>query len=86
MKHRVVNVTEFKAGCLALLDEIGRRGGTITVTKRGQPLATVVPAKETAWRSPEGSWTRKVVLSRDPLEIDTSGLWEVLDKKVRGPA
>lgn len=27
MKHQVVNVTEFKAKCLALLDGIGERGG-----------------------------------------------------------
>ena len=83
MKHRVVNVTEFKAGCLALLDEIGRRGGTITVTKRGRPLATIGPAKETAWKSPEGLWAGKLILDCDPLEIDTSDLWDVLDKRAR---
>jgi len=83
MKHRVLNVTEFKAGCLALLDEIGRRGGTITVTKRGRPLATVGPARETVWKSPEGSWAGKLILDRDPLEIDTSHFWDVVDKHAR---
>jgi hypothetical protein len=28
MKHQVVNVTEFKANCLTLLDGIGERGST----------------------------------------------------------
>jgi antitoxin (DNA-binding transcriptional repressor) of toxin-antitoxin stability system len=37
MKSRVVSATEFKAKCLAMLDEIGNEGGTITVTKRGGP-------------------------------------------------
>ena len=35
MKTRVIGATEFKAKCLALLDEIEEHGGTITVTKRG---------------------------------------------------
>jgi prevent-host-death family protein len=44
MKNRVVTATEFKAKCLALLDEIDEKGGTMTVTKRGRPVATVGPA------------------------------------------
>jgi len=55
MKHRVVSVTEFKAKCLALLDEIGEHGGKLTITKRGKPLATVGPARKAAWRSLEGA-------------------------------
>lgn len=78
MKHRVVNVTDFKARCLALLDEVGTRGGTITITKRGRPLATVGPAEESAWKSPEGSWAKRVTLLRDPLDADTADLWEVV--------
>jgi prevent-host-death family protein len=84
MKPRVVNVTEFKATCLALLDEIGRVGGTITITKRGRPLATVAPAKELAWKSPEGAWARKVTLLADPLNVDITRLWGVLETKARG--
>jgi hypothetical protein len=32
MTNRVVSATEFKAKCLALLNEIEEKGGTITVT------------------------------------------------------
>jgi hypothetical protein len=34
MKSLVVSATEFKAKCLALLDEVDQRGAAITVTKR----------------------------------------------------
>lgn len=78
MKHRIVSVTEFKAKCLALLDDIGERGGSITITKRGRALATVGPAHMPAWKSPEGAWTGRVTIARDLLETDTSELWEVL--------
>jgi prevent-host-death family protein len=54
MKDRIIGATEFKAKCLALLDEIEEHGGTITVTKRGRPVAMVSAAKKPAWRSPKG--------------------------------
>ena len=78
MKHTVVSVTDFKARCLGLLDDIGKRGGTITITKRGRPLATVGPAQQPAWVSPEGSWAGKLFIPDDVLEADTSDLWEVV--------
>ena len=78
MKHRIVNVTEFKAKCLALLDDVSERGGTITITKRGQPLATVGPVRRPSWKSPEGAWIGRVTLAADPLDVDTAELWEAL--------
>lgn len=78
MKQRVVSVTEFKAKCLALLDEIGERGGRITITKRGRPLATVGPAHRPAWKSPEGAWAGRVTITGGLVRMDTSGLWEAL--------
>ncbi len=38
-----VSVSEFKATCLALLDKVKRTGRPILVTKRGEPIAQVVP-------------------------------------------
>ena len=83
MPHRVVNITEFKAKCLALLDEVGEQGGTITITKRGRPLASVGPARKRSWKSPEGAWAGKVSITDDLLEPATD-LWEVLHPGARG--
>lgn len=44
---------EFKAKCLALLDEVARTGRHLVVTKRGRPVAKIVPIEEPA--SLEGS-------------------------------
>ena len=46
---RVVGATEFKAKCLALLDEVEERGETLTITRRGKPIAVLSPAKPKAW-------------------------------------
>ncbi len=36
---------DFKARCLALLDQVARTGEEVVVTKRGRPVARVVPMK-----------------------------------------
>lgn len=78
MRHRIVSVTEFKAKCLALLDEVGEGGASIMVTKRGRPLATVGPVKRQALKSPEGAWRGKVTFDDSLLESETADLWEVV--------
>jgi len=75
MKHQVIGATEFKAKCLSLLDELQDQGGEITVTKRGKPVATVLPAKKRAWKSPKDSLKGKVSITTD--NVDLSDLWEI---------
>lgn len=40
---RKISVSEFKSTCLARLQEVSRTGEPILVTKRGKPLALVLP-------------------------------------------
>ena len=77
MKSQVVSATEFKAKCLGLLDEIGRNGGKITVTKRGRPIATVEPVRKRL-RTSEGMLKGKVYIPDELLMADTSDLWNAL--------
>lgn len=39
-----INASEFKARCLALLDQVAETGESLVVLKRGKPVARVVPA------------------------------------------
>ncbi len=41
-------VSEFKATCLAVMEAVRRTGEPVLVTKRGEPLAEVVPASRPA--------------------------------------
>ena len=43
-----VAVSEFKATCLAVLEAVRRTGEPILITRRGEPLAEVVPASRPA--------------------------------------
>ncbi|MGH6815755.1 MAG: type II toxin-antitoxin system Phd/YefM family antitoxin [Hyphomicrobiaceae bacterium] len=39
---REIKAGEFKAKCLALIDEVARTGEPLVITKRGKPLARLV--------------------------------------------
>ena len=40
----MITATEFKAKCLALIDEVQERGGELVISKRGRAVARLVPA------------------------------------------
>ena len=46
MTQRSIPATQFKARCLALLDEVAQRRETLVITKRGKPVARVLPVDE----------------------------------------
>jgi prevent-host-death family protein len=78
VKHRTVSATEFKAKCLAIMDQIAHEGGTVTVTKRGRPMATVGPVKRRPFKSSEGILAGNVKIVGDIVNTDFSDLWEVV--------
>ncbi|MFN0155123.1 MAG: type II toxin-antitoxin system Phd/YefM family antitoxin [Gaiella sp.] len=53
--ERTISATQFKARCLALLDEVAETGQSIVVTKHGKPVARVAAAQPP--RSLQGSVT-----------------------------
>lgn len=51
---RTVPAGEFKAKCLAIMDQLKATGEPVLVTRRGKPLAKVsLPDEETSHVSPE---------------------------------
>jgi prevent-host-death family protein len=55
MKERTLSATQFKARCLALLDEVASTRRSLVVTKHGKPVARVVALEDEP--SLEGSVT-----------------------------
>jgi len=52
---REISATEFKAKCLAILDEVAATGEPVTVLKRGRPVAQLVPSMAEDARTPQAS-------------------------------
>lgn len=48
MNPQQMSAANFKAHCLAVMDEVQRTGHEIVVTKRGRPVVRVVPLAEHA--------------------------------------
>ncbi len=76
--NRTVTATEFKAKCLAMLDEVAEQGGTITVTKRGKPVAEIRPAhrKRSRPKSLRDSWAGKIEIVGDIINLDDCESWQ----------
>lgn len=50
---KTVNASEFKAKCLAILDEVAATGEHVTILKHGEPVARLVPPVAISGRYPQ---------------------------------
>jgi prevent-host-death family protein len=73
---KTIPAGEFKAKCLALLDEVRDSHTEIVVTKRGKPIAKLVPIAQEPSRSTLGqlSGTVKINCSLEDL-FSTGEAW-----------
>lgn len=73
---------EFKAKCLEIMERVARTGKAITITKRGKPIAKLVPLDPSTPRAPLfGRMAGSVAYEGDllaPVEVD----WQVLTAQV----
>jgi prevent-host-death family protein len=69
-----ISASRFKAQCLSLLDEVAESGSELVITKRGRPVAQVVPVDEDA--SLVGSVEQLV--DDDELVEPIEGEWDAL--------
>jgi prevent-host-death family protein len=69
MSIRTVSASQFKAQCLAMLDEVAATGAEITVTKRGRAVARVLAVNEP--ESLRGSVTYRVTDEElvEPIDV-----------------
>jgi prevent-host-death family protein len=69
---RHVPAGQFKAQCLALLDEVAATGRSLVVTKRGRPVAEVVPVEP-----PESlAGTVEILVSEEELIAPIDEGWD----------
>ena len=74
LSTRTMTATEFRARCLALMDEVAESGEAIVITKRGRPVARLTP-----YRTKRGPWfgrDRDIIEIRDDLIEPVDVEWE----------
>jgi prevent-host-death family protein len=72
-------VSDFKAKCLAVLDHVHSAGEPVLVTRRGKPLARVVPVAERS-RCPRklGALAGEAIARGDIVHVGRAEDWESL--------
>ena len=75
MGETQIPITQFKAKCLKLLDQVSKSGKPLVITKRGKPLAKVTRAAVRT-RPLMGGMRGTAVEVGDIVYFDTSDDWE----------
>ena len=73
-----IAVSDFKARCLTLLEEVAEKHHMLIITKYGKPIAKVSPIENTK-PALLGSWKGTVEVTGDIVHFDTSKEWESVD-------
>ena len=71
-----IQASEFKAKCLALMDQVARTGETIVVTKNGRPVAELRPHRPPRAKSLIGLHKGQVEILGDIVSPIDARLWE----------
>lgn len=71
----VIPAGKFKAVCLKLMDEVDRTGEEVVITKRGRPVAKLVPVEAAQTRATFGLLSDQTAVYGDIVE-PTGAEWE----------
>jgi prevent-host-death family protein len=84
MAKKMIAAGDFKQGCLALIDQVAEMKDEIVITKRGKPVARLVPLEDPREHEAQlrAAWRGKArqLVSDDELVEPTSSLvkWAAL--------
>jgi prevent-host-death family protein len=76
MAGRTIGAAEFKAHCLRILDEVDRNRESVTITKRGRPVAEVRPVARQEREFTFGCMKSSVYSFPDPFSPAYDGPWD----------
>ena len=79
MKQKSLSVSEFKSKSLGLLEEVSRTGESIIVTKRGKPIAKVIPFAEAGDKLVLGKLRGTVTEELDIITPFGARLWKAAE-------
>jgi prevent-host-death family protein len=73
---KTMAISKFKTHALKVLNEITKSQETIVITKRGKPVAQVVPHRELEMKPASGKLADAFVFEKDIITPLDEGLWE----------
>ena len=73
---KTVQISEFKARCIAIIDEMNRDGSPVEITRRGVPVARLEPVSSPSKKRVLGTMNRMKIKS-DIVHADSSADWDM---------
>jgi prevent-host-death family protein len=75
MKELKLGVSDFKAKCLGILDQVASNGDVLIITKHGRPIAKVTPITNPL-KSTRDRWKGIGKIKGDIVRFNEAELWE----------
>jgi prevent-host-death family protein len=73
---KTIAISEFKAHALNVINDVAKCQEPIVITKRGKPLAHVVPYRKSEMKPTPGKLADTFVFEKDIITPIGEGLWE----------
>jgi prevent-host-death family protein len=74
---KTMTISDFKARALQVIEDVFETREELVITKRGKPVARVIPYQEHASKSKPGKLSKYLVSEKDILSPLGSEDWEV---------
>ncbi len=76
---KTMAITKFKAYALKVVDQVSKSKEGLVITKRGKPLAELIPYKQPEKKPVPGKLASALVFEKDIVTPLGSDIWEVCE-------
>jgi len=73
---KTMAISQFKAQALKILDQVAQDHENIIITKRGKPLAQIIPFQEPSSSAQSGKLSDMLIFEEDILSPLGEEMWE----------
>ncbi len=73
---KTMAITEFKAYALKVVDQVAKSNESLVITKRGKPLAELIPYRNSEQKPVPGKLANTLVFEKDIVGPLGSDIWE----------
>lgn len=73
---KTMAITKFKEYALKVVDQVSKSNESVVITKRGKPLAELIPYRNSEKKPVPGKLASTLVFEKDIVEPLGSDIWE----------
>lgn len=73
---KTMAITKFKAYALKIIDQVAKSNESLVITKRGKPLAELIPFRKSEQKPAPGKLADALVFEKDIVEPLGDDMWE----------